>query len=348
MEKKKDLPVAGVREIIFYRTDSGDVKVEILLQDESLWLTQAKMAELFDVDRSVITKHIGNIISEHELNRESTCAIIAQVQTEGSRQVTRNIDYYNLDMIIAVGYRVNSKKATMFRIWATKVLKEFIIKGFSMDDERLRNPQYIFGKDYFDEQLARIRDIRSSERRLYQKITDIYSSCSADYDAESDITREFFATVQNKLHYAISGETAAEIIKKRANSKMPNMGLTSWKNAPDGKIRKTDVSIAKNYLDEKELDLFNRIVTMYLDYAELQAFEHRVMYMSDWVARLNEFLKFNHKDILEDSGKVSAEVAKIFAEGEYDKYRRIAGDSERSDFDQYLESARQEIPDVNE
>lgn len=345
MEKKKDLPVEGMREIIFYRTDSGDVKVEILLQDESLWLTQAKMAGLFDVQIPAISKHLSNIFEEGELNENSVVSILETTADDGKTYKTK---YYNLDAIIAVGYRVNSKKATMFRIWATKILKEFIIKGFSMDDERLRNPQYIFGKDYFDEQLTRIRDIRSSERRLYQKITDIYSSCSADYDAESEITREFFATVQNKLHYAISGETAAEIIKKRANSKMPNMGLTSWKNAPDGKIRKTDVSIAKNYLDEKELDLFNRIVTMYLDYAELQAFEHRVMYMSDWVARLNEFLKFNHKDILEDSGKVSAEVAKIFAEGEYDKYRRIAGGSERSDFDQYLETAHQEIPDVNE
>ena len=345
MENKNDLPVEGMREIIFYRTDSGDVKVEILLQDESLWLTQAKMAGLFDVQIPAISKHLSNIFEEGELNENSVVSILETTADDGKTYKTK---YYNLDAIIAVGYRVNSKKATMFRIWATKVLKEFIIKGFSMDDERLRNPQYIFGKDYFDEQLARIRDIRSSERRLYQKITDLYSSCSADYDAESEITREFFATVQNKLHYAITGETAAEIIKNRANSEMPNMGLTSWKNAPEGKIRKPDVSIAKNYLDEKELDLFNRIVTMYLDYAELQAFEHRVMYMSDWVARLNEFLKFNRKDILEDSGKVSAEVAKIFAEGEYDKYRRIAGGSERSDFDQYLETAHQEISDMKE
>ncbi len=229
---------------------------------------------------------------------------------------TYKTKFYNLDAIISVGYRVNSKQAIHFRIWATQVLKEYIIKGFSMDDERLKNPERIFGQDYFEELLARIRDIRSSERRFYQKITDIYAQCSADYDPNENITKEFFATVQNKLHFAISGQTVAEIIHQRIDSKKKNMGLTNWKNAPDGPIRKYDVSIAKNYLNERELDHLNRIVTMYLDYAEMQAEKHKVMHMKDWVEKLDAFLKFNERDILQNSGKISHEIAVVLAESE--------------------------------
>ncbi len=233
-------------EILLYNTPNGKVKVEIYLQNETVWLSQQKMADLFGVDRSVVTKHLANIYSENELNKEATCAKIAQVQTEGDRTVNRQIEYYNLDAIISVGYRVNSNQATAFRIWATERLKEYIIKGFTMDDERLKNPNNIFGKDYFEEQLARIRDIRSSERRFYQKITDIYTQCSADYTIEIQATKDFFATVQNRLHWAITGQTAAELITARVDSTKENMGLTTWKNAPKGNIRKTDVSIAKN------------------------------------------------------------------------------------------------------
>ncbi len=267
MENKKHQPKTseGFNEILLYTTPNGNVKVEIYLQNETIWLTQQRIAELFGVDRSVVTKHLANIYIEGELSKEATCAKIAQVQTEGNREVNQLIEFYNLDAIISVGYRVNSSRATAFRIWATERLKEYIIKGFTMDDERLKNPNNIFGKDYFEEQLARIRDIRSSERRFYQKITDIYAQCSADYKADAEITKTFFATVQNKLHWAITGQTAAEIIHARADSNKENMGLTNWKNAPAGKIRKSDMGIAKNYLNEQELDGLNRIVSMYLD-----------------------------------------------------------------------------------
>ena len=327
------VPNNSFTEFLLYTTPNGRVRVEIFLKDENIWLTQARIAELFGVERSVVTKHLQNIFNEGELNKEATCAKIAQVQSEWQRNVTRDIEFYNLDAIISVGYRVNSSLATQFRIWATERLKEYIIKGFTMDDERLKNPNNIFGKDYFDEQLARIRDIRSSERRFYQKITDIYSQCSADYDNKNDITKRFFATVQNKLHWAISKQTAAEIIYSRVNSKKPNMGLTTWKNAPKGMIRKMDVSIAKNYLEEKELDQLNRIVSMYLDYAEIQAKSGRAMYMQDWVKKLDAFLQFNERELLENSGNVSAEVAKTFAESEFEKYRVVHGRLFESDFD---------------
>lgn len=334
MKKNKQVAKQNTfTEFLLYTTPNGKVKVEIFLRDETVWLTQAKIAELFGVDRSVVTKHLQNIFQEGELDKNSTCAKIAQVQIEGQRQVARNVEFYNLDAIISVGYRVNSRQATHFRIWATQVLKEYIVKGFAMDDERLKNPNSIFGKDYFEEQLARIRDIRSSEHRFYQKITDIYAQCSADYDPNEEITRQFFSTVQNKLHFAISGQTAAEIICNRVGSGKPNMGLTSWKNAPKGAIRKTDVSIAKNYLNEKELDGLNRIVTMYLDYAEMQAQKGVVMYMKDWVEKLDAFLKFNEKEILQDSGKISHEVAVALAESEYKKYRVVQDRRLESDFD---------------
>jgi hypothetical protein len=335
MENKKHQPKTseGFNEILLYTTPNGNVKVEIYLQNETIWLTQQRIAELFGVDRSVVTKHLANIYIEGELSKEATCAKIAQVQTEGNREVNRLIEFYNLDAIISVGYRVNSSRATAFRIWATERLKEYIIKGFTMDDERLKNPNNIFGKDYFEEQLARIRDIRSSERRFYQKITDIYAQCSADYKADAEITKTFFATVQNKLHWAITRQTAAEIIHARANSNKENMGLTNWKNAPAGKIRKSDVGIAKNYLNEQELDGLNRIVSMYLDFAEMQANRGVVMYMKDWIARLDAFLQFNEQAILKDAGKVSHEVALALAETEFDKFNKKQDALYESDFD---------------
>lgn len=335
-KKKHIVPNDSFTEILLYTTPNGKVKVEIFLHDENIWLTQAKIAELFGVDRSVVTKHLKSIYETHELNKEATCAKIAQVQKEGARHVSRSIEYYNLDAIIAVGYRVNSKQATHFRIWATEHLKEYIIKGFTMDDERLKNPNNIFGQDYFEEQLARIRDIRSSERRFYQKITDIYAQCSVDYDSNSEETQRFFATVQNKLHWAITHQTAAEIIQTRVDGQKKNMGLTTWKNAPKGQIRKTDISVAKNYLDEKELDGLNRIVSIYLDFAEMQANNRKVMRMKDWVIKLDAFLQFSEHDILDNPGTVSAEIAKTFAESEFEKYRIIQDKDYISDFDKEI------------
>ena len=331
MKKNKQIAKQNsFTEFLLYTTPNGKVKVEIFLRDENVWLTQAKIAELFEIDRSVITKHLRNIFESGELQEDSVCANFAHTAADGKTYQTK---FYNLDAIISVGYRVNSRQATHFRIWATQVLKEYIIKGFAMDDERLKNPNNIFGKDYFEEQLARIRNIRSSERRFYQKITDIYAQCSADYDPNEAITKQFFATVQNKLHFAISGQTAPEIIAHRVDSKKPYIGLTSWKNSPKGAIRKTDVSIAKNYLDEKELNLLNRIVTMYLDYAEMQAQKGIVMYMKDWVAKLDAFLRFNEEDVLQDSGKVSNDIAVTLAEKEYEKYRVVQDRMLESDFD---------------
>jgi hypothetical protein len=322
-------------EILLYKTDNAEVKVEILLQNENLWLTQAKMAELFDVQKAAISKHLKNIFAEGELQENS---VVSKMETTAADGKNYNTNIYNLDAIIAVGYRINSKKATMFRIWATQVLKEYIIKGFAMNDERLKNPVNFFGKDYFEEQLERIREIRASERRFYQKITDIYARCSADYSPDSQITKDFFATVQNKLHYAVTHQTAAEIIYSRADSKKLNMGLTTWKNAPDGDIRKPDVSVAKNYLSQEEIKDLNEIVTMYLDYAERQAKRGQVMYMKDWVEKLNAFLKFNEEDVLQDKGKVTHEIAKVFAEGEYDKFRVIRDATYKSDFDKLMET----------
>src|SRR3989339_721529 len=317
-------------EFLLYTTPNGKVKVEIFLRDENIWLTQDKIALLFGVQRPAITKHLKNIFENGELNENSVSSILEHTADDGK---TYNTKFYNLDAVLSVGYRVNSAQATQFRIWATERLKEYIIKGFTMDDERLKNPNNIFGKDYFEEQLARIRDIRSSERRFYQKITDIYAQCSADYDPDSETTDRFFATVQNKMHWAISRQTAAEIIYSRASSEKQNMGLSTWKNAPKGQIRKADVSIAKNYLNEKELEGLNRIITMYLDYAEMQANDRKVMFMKDWVEKLDAFLKFNEKEILDNPGKVSVEIAKSFAEGEYEKYRVIQDRLLESDFD---------------
>jgi hypothetical protein len=335
MKKKNQqiIPNNSFTEFLLYTTPDGKVKVEIFLRDENIWLTQVKIAELFGVERSVVTKHLQNIYKDGELNKNATCAKIAQVQAEGNRQISRDIEFYNLDAIISVGYRVNSSKATQFRIWATERLKEYIIKGFTMDDERLKNPHNIFGKDYFEEQLARIRNIRASERRFYQKVTDIYAQCSIDYNPNEEITKKFFATVQNKLHFAITGQTAAEIIHNRVDSKKTNMGLTVWKNSPKGEIRETDVVIAKNYLEENEINSLNRIVTMYLDYAEAQAERGVVMYMKDWISKLDAFLKFNERQILSNAGKISQKVAESLALKEYEKFRIKQDKNYISDFD---------------
>jgi hypothetical protein len=329
MKNKKPVE-SGFNEILLYTTPNGKVKIEIYLQNETIWLTQQKIADLFGVERSVVTKHLRNIFQTNELRSDVVCAKIAHTADDGKIYETQ---FYNLDAIISVGYRVNSTQATAFRIWATELLKEYIIKGFTMDDERLKNPANIFGKDYFEEQLARIRDIRSSERRFYQKITDIYTQCSADYNVDAQSTKDFFATVQNKLHWAITGQTAAEIIASRADSTKDNMGLTSWKNGHKGSLRKTDISIAKNYLNENELDGLNRIVTMYLDYAESKSKKGVVMYMKDWIAKLDAFLQFNEAAVLQDQGKVSHEVALALAESEFEKYRIIQDKFLESDFD---------------
>ncbi len=330
------VPNNSFTEFLLYTTPNGKVKVEIFLHNENIWLTQDKIALLFGVQRPAITKHLKNIFETGELKEEVVSSILEHTTQHGAidgKTQTHPVKFYNLDAVLSVGYRVNSRQATLFRIWATERLKEYIIKGFTMDDERLKNPNNIFGKDYFEEQLARIRDIRSSERRFYQKITDIYSQCSADYDKDREETKLFFATVQNKLHWAISRQTAAEIISSRADSAKPNMGLTSWKNSPRSHIRKEDVAVAKNYLDEQELNALNRIVTMYLDYAELQATNRSVMYMKDWIKKLDAFLRFNERDVLDNPGKVSAEIAKAFAEKEFGKYSVIQDRLFESDFD---------------
>jgi len=329
-------------ELLLYKTPNGKVKVEVFLRDETIWLTQARIGEVFGVDRTVVTKHLQNIYSEGELDKNLTSAKIARVQNEGNRIVTREVEYYNLDAILSVGYRVSSSQATHFRIWATERLKEYIVKGFTMDDERLKDPRRIFGKDYFEEQLARIRDIRSSERRVYQKITDIYIQCSADYTSNSDLTKQFFATVQNKLHFAITGQTAAEIIHKRVDSTKPNIGLTVWKNSPDGVIRESDVLVAKNYLNEKELVQLNKIVSMFLDFAEMQAERGIVMHMKDWVAKLDAFLKFNDHEVLNHVGKISHDLAEALAKKEYEIYKKQQDGLLESDFDRELKLLLQE------
>ena len=318
--------------IILYKGDEGAATIEVLLKDDTMWSTQKTMAELFDVTAPTINEHLKNIFQTGELNEMSTIRNFLIVQKEGNREVTRKINFYNLDAIIAVGYRVNSKQATQFRIWATNVLNELITKGFVLDDDLLKNGTR-FGKDYFDELLEKIREIRASERRFYQKITDIYAQCSFDYNKDAEITRTFYATVQNKLHWAITHHTAAEIISERADSTLKNMGLTTWKNAPEGKILKTDIGVAKNYLSPEEITELNRIVNMYLDYAENQAKRHKLMSMEDWASRLDAFLKFNEYDILQNPGKVSHTVAKEIANKEFEKYRKIQDKDYISDFD---------------
>ena len=327
-----DNPTPREGEIIFYTTPEGITKVEVVFQDETFWLTLNRMADLFSTSKQDISYHLQQIYDSGELIRGATVKEILTVQSEGNRNVSRKLDYYNLDAIIAVGYRVNSLQATQFRIWATQTLREFIIKGFVLDDERLKLNKR-FGPDYFDELLERIREIRASERRFYLKITDIYEQCSIDYSANAEITKLFFQTVQNKLHWAITGKTAAEIVAERAKASQPNMGLTTWKNAPKGKILKSDVAIAKNYLTEKEIKSLERIVTMYLDYAENQAERAIPMRMQDWVQKLDAFLEFNEYDILHNPGKVSHEVATRLAQEEYDHFRIEQDRNYLSDFE---------------
>ncbi|MFZ5823602.1 MAG: virulence RhuM family protein [Bacillota bacterium] len=328
---RKDMqPWAG--DILLYATEDGATRIEVFFQDETFWLTMNRMADLFGATKQAISYHLHRIYENNELQREATVKEILTVQVEGGREVSRKLEYYNLDAIIAVGYRVNSRQATQFRIWATQTLREFIIKGFVLDDERLKQGRR-FGKDYFDELLERIREIRASERRFYLKITDIYEQCSIDYDPDAEITRTFFKTVQNKLHWAITGKTAAEIIAERARADKPNMGLKTWKNAPQGKIMKSDVTVAKNYLEERELKELERIVSMYLDYAENQAARQIPMRMEDWVNKLDAFLQFNEYDILTNAGKVSHEVAKRLAEEQYNVFRVIQDRDYESDFE---------------
>lgn len=321
---------------LMYQTENGDTKIQVRLEGETVWMTQKAMAELFQKGVPTINEHIKNIYAEGELTEEATIRKNRIVQVEGSREVEREVAFYNLEMIIAVGYRVRSHRGTQFRQWATERLNEYMVKGFTMDDERLKEMRNI-GADYFDELLERIRDIRASERRFYQKITDIYAT-SIDYDPSTPIAREFFATVQNKLHFAIHGHTASELIMKRADASKPNMGLTSWKG---DKVRKQDVVLAKNYLSQEELSDLNRIVTMYLDYAESQAKKKKPMYMKDWAERLDAFLEFNEHEILTNAGKIKAKVAEQFANEQYEEFhqQRLANPP-KDDFDKFLEQKR--------
>ncbi len=330
-KKSKNSELQQFSNFVIFQTENGKVNIDVYFKDETLWLTQKLIAKLFEKDRTVITRHLKNIFESGELNEDSVCAYFAHTAEDGK---TYNTKYYNLRAITAIGYRVNSHRATEFRKWATEILHEYIIKGFAMDDERLKQIKH-FGKDYFDEMLERVREIRLSERRLYQKITDIYA-LSADYDSKADITKQFFAIVQNKLHWAITGKTAAEIIYSEADAAKICMGLKTWKQAPSGKILKSDVTIAKNYLNEEHLKILQRIVTSYLDLAESRAVNRKVMNMKDWEEFLVQFLELTDFPILLNKGKVSMLEAKLKAESEYDKYRIIQDKNYISDFDREI------------
>ncbi len=333
--KEKKLQIRNsTAEFLIFTKQAGESTIEVRVEDETVWLTQKLMAVLFEVSVPTINEHLANLYAQGEIAKDSTIRNFRTVQKEGNRDVARNVDFYNLDAIIAVGFRVNSLRAVQFRQWATGVLRDFAIRGYVLDKERLKNGTF-FSKEYFDNLLAEIREIRASERRFYQKITDIYAT-AMDYSADAETTKTFFAAVQNKLHFAIHGHTAAELIVKRADSSKDRMGLTSWKNAPDGKILKPDVVVAKNYLTEKELKSLDRIVTMYLDYAEDQAERNIPMTMEDWADKLNAFLRFNEREILDHPGKVTQEIAKAFAESEYEKYRVVQDRLFESDFDRHI------------
>ncbi|MEX0919747.1 MAG: virulence RhuM family protein [Candidatus Saccharimonadales bacterium] len=313
-------------DFLLYNTPDGSVQIEVFFEGDTVWLTQAKIAELFGVDRTVITKHLKNIFDSEELSEKSN------VQKMHIANSTKPVSYYNLDAIISVGYRVNSKQATAFRIWATNTLRNFMIKGFAIDEQRLKNGSR-FGQDYFEELLEKIREIRASERRFYQKITDIYAT-AIDYDSEAEVTKEFFKEVQNKLHFAIHGQTAAEIIASKADANKANMGLKTWKNSPKGKILKSDIATAKNYLNSKDIQELERVVSMYLDYAENQAKRQIPMKMKDWKEKLDAFLKFNEYEILQNAGKISSAAAQELAEEEYDRFRVVQDEEFISDFDE--------------
>lgn len=338
MKKKKDEITirSSAAEYLTYVASVGDQQgsIEMRYEDENIWLTQKMMATLYDVDVRTINEHIKKIYSDSELEEDSTIRNFRIVQTEGSRQVTRDTKHYNLQMIIAVGFKVNSERAVQFRKWVNQIAKDYTIKGWVMDDERLKRGTYLTEK-YFDEQLERIREIRASERKFYQKITDLYAT-AIDYDKNAATTRRFYATVQNKMHYAVHGHTAAELIVERADHTKEHMGLTTWADAPDGKIKKSDVTVAKNYLSQDEMKQLNRMVTAYLDFAENMTLRHIPLTMQDWEKRLNSFIEMFDYGILQDAGKVSAEIAKLHAETEFEKYRVIQDRLFMSDFDRYM------------
>jgi len=333
-EHEKKLVRNSTAEFLIFTSSAGEESIEVRYEDETIWLSQKMMAALFDVGIPTINEHLKNIFETGELTRDPTIRKFRTVRTEGSRDVSRNLEYYSLDAIISVGYRVNSKRATQFRQWATQVLREFAIKGYVLDRKRMENGTFL-GEDYFERLLAEIREIRLSERRFYQKITDIYTT-SIDYNRNAPTTREFFAKVQNKLHFAIHGHTAAELITGRADSRKEHMGLTTWENSPGGKILKTDVLVAKNYLTSHELESLGRIVNAWLDLAEDRARRKIPMSMEDWAERLDRFLVFDDRKLLEDGGKVTAEMAKEFAETEFEKYRIVQDRLFESDFDRML------------
>lgn len=330
-----NITVGSEKNILFYNDENGKTKIEVILHDDDVWLNVNAIANLFEVQRPAIVKHIKNIYEDDELNKESTCSKMEQVQLEGTRSVKRQREYYNLDMIISIGFRVNSKKAIKFRSWANKIIKDYMIQGFALDDDRFMKARKS-DQEYFKRLLERIKLIRTSERMFYQKITDIFAECSIDYDKNSNIAKDFYATVQNKFHYAITGNTAAEIIYNRVDSQKLNMGLTNWDKSPYGKILKSDVSVAKNYLDEKEMKNLNNLVNLFLDIAENNAERNLLMSMNDWKNELETSLKLFHYDVLEGNGKISAEKAKQKVESEYEKYKIIQDKKFVSDFDKLL------------
>ena len=328
---------SSAAEYLTFIAATGDDKnsVEVRYEDENIWITQKMLAVLYEVETNTINYHIKKIFEDSELSEDSTIRKFRIVQTEGNRQVSREVEHYNLQMIIAVGFKVNSERAVQFRKWVNSIAKEYTIKGYAMDDERLKNDGSILTKKYFEEQLERIREIRSSERKFYQKITDIYAT-AIDYDRDAKSTKRFYATVQNKMHFAVHGHTAAELIVERADSTKEHMGLTTWQDAPNGKIKKSDVTVAKNYLSEKELGQLNRMVSAYLDFAENMANRHIPLTMEDWEKRLNSFIEMFEYGLLEDAGKVTAEIAKLHAETEFEKYRIIQDRLFESDFDRFI------------
>lgn len=331
--------IGNEKNILFYSDEEGNTKVEVLLENEDVWLNTEAISSLFNVDRSGIVRHINNIYKDDELNENSTCAKIAQVQTEGNRKVKRISSYYNLDMIISIGFRVNSKKAIKFRTWANKIIKDYMVQGFALNDDRFMKARKT-DQEYFKRLLEKIKLIRTSERMFYQKITDIFAECSIDYDKNSDTALTFYKTIQNKFHYAITGKTAAEIVYNRADSKKENMGLATWENSPNGKILKTDVIIAKNYLDEKEIKNLNNLVNLFLDIAENNAERNIVMCMNDWKNEVENAIKVFHYEVLNDKGKISNQMAQDKAFLEYEKYKVIQDKSFVSDFDKLLIEAK--------
>ena len=343
---KKSVPTihSSAAEYLTFVAATGDDKnsVEVRYEDENIWITQKMLAVLYEIDVAGINYHIKKIYDDSELTPESTIKNFLIVQNEGERSVSREVKHYNLQMIIAVGFKVNSERAVQFRKWVNSIAKEYTIKGFAMDDERLKNDGSILTKKYFEEQLERIREIRSSERKFYQKVTDIYAT-AIDYDKDAAATKRFYATVQNKMHYAVHGHTAAELIVERADSKKEHMGLTTWQDAPNGKIKKSDVTIAKNYLSEDELGQLNRMVSAYLDFAENMANRHIPLTMADWEKRLNGFIEMFEYGLLQDAGKVTAEIAKLHAETEFEKYRIVQDRIFMSDYDRFIEELEQKV-----